>query len=61
MIGWIILILFALGGVLLLISYSSPGASGEERMGDAFLGLFGWVIIGVAVVIFVGRGIWSML
>lgn len=59
MIGWIVLGLFVAGIVIFLLSNSNSG-NAEQRMSNAFVGFFGVILLGIAVLIVLGAGLWQL-
>jgi hypothetical protein len=60
MIGWIALGLFIAGVSILFMSQDSYGDSGETRMSNALVGGFGFLLIGAAIVVVLGAGLWAL-
>lgn len=61
MIGVIVLGLFLAGVVIWVRSITGQDrGTAENRMGAAFLGGFGIILMGVAVLIALGAGLWNL-
>lgn len=60
MIGWIVVGLFVVGVVIIFFNRDDYGDSGETRMSNALVSGFGFVLVGIAILIALGAGLWHL-
>lgn len=60
MLGWIVLSLLAAGILLFVRSLAGADGTAEERMSGTFIGFLGLALVAAALLILLGKAIWSL-
>jgi len=60
MIGWIVVGLALAGVVIVFMNRDYYGDSGETRMSKALVSGFGFLLVGIAILIALGAGLWHL-